>query len=653
MVAGSSPGDRVAPGLALAFALGATAFGTGNLAAPLHPSAVTVGQGLLVLAAAWGAVDPDPLRLGPKGRLLPVLLLATFVLSTLTSPTPRAGRPLLVFLPLFLLLVSAMARGLRTEAARGAVALVVGVVAGRGLLDRLAGDSERVAGPLGHHNVLAGWLVLLLPVAILAATRGSRVRRTVLGVGSAAGVVALLGTGSLAGLLGGGVASVVAVPGLRRKAVLAVGGTATALVAGGSRWLDVLAGRDSSVLARGAYLEAAGGLFRDRWLFGVGPGAFPWTAGVGMRPVPGVSPAAEIVGVPHSLPARILAETGLVGALVVVATLAAWTVARSRRPVADPALHRAGSAGLAGGSVFSFAGMDEGLPATWWAVAAVAGVVLAAEASSTGAADVPSRGRPGRRIAVALVLLLPVVVAGPLRVAAHADARAASRESPVSALRDLERAVRFDPAFPLYRFRRALELERAGRPEAARREATVAAETAPGIAAFAILAGRLTGDPAALGRACDLAPFSPVVPVLLARADPASAEERLARALLADPRMLATTELGQELARRAVARAASTPDVPELWAAELRRTLAALPPRGDLLSALVLEVDREAATSLSLVAFRRRPSARELARVEVDAGRAAGITLPGAISLPGASRDLLASPDCRLPRDLG
>src|SRR5436305_4771854 len=136
-------------------------------------AAVALPLVLLVATGSGSGDGGDPLRLGRAGRLLPAALWIAVLASAWASPVPRAGRFAWVLLPAYLALPGAIARCWSTEAARriGLWALS-GVVGGVALLS-LAGIAVRHTGraslPLGHHNLLAAWLVILGPIALLPA----------------------------------------------------------------------------------------------------------------------------------------------------------------------------------------------------------------------------------------------------------------------------------------------------------------------------------------------------------------------------------------------------------------------------------------------------------------------------------------------------
>ncbi|HEY4590956.1 MAG TPA: hypothetical protein VIJ61_01030, partial [Thermoanaerobaculia bacterium] len=164
---------------------------------------------LLWIAPSWR----DPLRLGATGRLLPWALWIAAAASAWASPVPRAGWVALILLPAFLALPAVVERCWRREEDRRrglrALALTVAGVSLWALIDWLALGSPRPAMPLGHHNLLAAWLVILLPLAVLPAREPGPWRFLGLAAGGlAAGTV--LASRSLAGCAALGVAALLA-----------------------------------------------------------------------------------------------------------------------------------------------------------------------------------------------------------------------------------------------------------------------------------------------------------------------------------------------------------------------------------------------------------------------------------------------------------
>ncbi|HEX5760920.1 MAG TPA: O-antigen ligase family protein, partial [Thermoanaerobaculia bacterium] len=298
-------------------------------------AAVAQALPLLLLAAA-GPAAADPLRLGGWGRWALVTLLLAAAASWTVSPVPRAGRVGLLLLPAYLLLPAIVERCWREEESRRrglrALAAVVGGVAVWSLVDWLAGGSPRPAAPLGHHGLLAAWLVTLLPLSALPALERGR-RRWMGWLGTGLALAAILLSRSLAAWVAvavQGTALLLAsrrTLGLRRLALGAAAAGIPLLLAL-PRLFRVLAGADPSASARAVYWRAGWEGFLARPLLGWGPGATPWTAARFLEPLPGVNPPGEAVGELHSLPVQLLYEIGALGALAAAALVALFAARR-------------------------------------------------------------------------------------------------------------------------------------------------------------------------------------------------------------------------------------------------------------------------------------------------------------------------------------
>lgn len=620
-------------------------------------AAVAQLAALASLAALGGGDGLDPLRLGRWGRWLPLVLVATACASLLASPVPRAGRAGLLLLPAFLLVPAGVARVWRGERAQAvglrAVAAVVGAVAAWSLLAWALGWTPRPAAPLGHHLLLASWLVTLLPLAARPAFEHGRWRW--LGGGAALlGMAAVLASRSLVAGLALGLEAALLSAAVRHRfgrarmlgvAVLLLG---TLAVAAAPRLVRIGRGEDASVSARATYLAAGWRGFAARPLLGWGPGSTPWTAARFVAPIPGVNPPGEAVGELHSLPVQLLYELGLAGASPAAALVALFLLRRWRelRDGGSP-LRLAGLLGLAGGGVCALGTAAVTVTALPLAAALAAGAALS---GAHGA--VPS---PRRRAPVALPALYAVLAAGLLLPAAFAHrsydrALAASwrASSPAELLRQirvaLADAVRWDPAFPLYRGRlaahRAVDL--ASR-RAAAEEALAAARAAHSVAALWTQAGvlgqevRAPWTPFALERACATAPLDATAPLYLALFDPGAgaAPHRAARALAAEPRLAAATwwEHHPDLfaAARGVIRGWDQLDAG--WREAFGRATARL-ERARSGGITYLELGREQGTApFSLHLFRRRPWPAPLVRVPVRAALLSRVALPPATTL--------------------
>jgi len=176
---------------------------------------------------------------------------------------------------------------------------------------------------------------------------------------------------------------------------------------------------------------------------------------------------------PHSLPVRIVSQTGIVGGalflgFLLAAGAAAWRVRRApdplRRAVAASALiafayffiHTAADwlfiIPAVGGAAFAWLGMAVGLAAAWRPLGGVALAGGAEPGAGTGAADDERQSRLARmppRVAIAsaclcAVAMLAVVVPPWLSAAAVGEAAATWRTDPADAYGLLERAREFN-----------------------------------------------------------------------------------------------------------------------------------------------------------------------------------------------------------------
>lgn len=626
-------------------------------------SAVLAHVSLLLLAAFAGTAWRDSLRLGRWGSWVYVAVLVAPFLSWLVSPVPRAGRVGLVLLPAFLLLPAAVARLWDGEARRR-----VGVLALQGVLIAVASlalygwwrlDTPGASLPLGHHNLLAAWLVALLPFTALGwrALGLSWPGRALALLAALLGAVALLGTRSLAAAIA--LAVVVAVGAWRHRWGRIGIGLAVVLVAifQGPRLMEVVRGEDSSAQARAGYLQAGLRGWGERPALGWGPGASSWTAAQHLHPQPGVQPAGQVVADFHSLPVTLAYELGGAGLAVLVAAiflgifLGQRTGRRQRAAARDPALGRAAALGLLGMGIASFGGMPLTISALPVAAVVLLGVRLAAGPPPTAFSRRWLAGVPVLYAVAAGVFLLP------LDRAHLAYDRAHQAATPEDARGELVEAVRLDPAFPLYRARLAWLRAAAGElDEAAAEMARQAAADAWGLTPLWLAAGRLgelSGAPwseMAWARACDLDPLGAIPPLRLALG--ATDDEAFmwaARAFLAEPRLLASVEILQRptLVAAAAEEIELFEEVGEGWRAAFLE--AAVPgARGGAVRELGMAMDGEAATSVSLYAFRRQPWPIYLDRVALDSAALAAIDLVPATELTDTVPSLFTAPNCGL-----
>ncbi|MBW8877681.1 MAG: O-antigen ligase family protein [Acidobacteria bacterium] len=630
-----------------------------------------VAAGALLATLFWiGAPWRDPLRLGSAGWLLPAALWIAAAASAWASPVPRAGRVAVLLLPAFLGLPSAVERCWRREADRRrglrALALVVAGVALWALLDWWLLGSPRPAMPLGHHNLLAAWLVILLPLAVLPAREPGPWRLSGLAAGGLA-LLAILASRSLAGFvalaLEAAVGFVVRGSGGERQrrwwAILLALALLVSFVQL-PRVLRIASGQDPSTRARSAYWEAGWKGFMARPLLGWGPGSAAWTAAAFLTPVPGVNPWGEAVGELHSLPVQLAYELGLTGLLLALAVPVLFFARRTaeRQEGRDPALLAAGLLGFGGGAV---AALGSGaLAVTALPVAAVVAAGAALAGSGRGRAR-PESPWPVRVYAVAALLALaPLEIARwhyDRAVAADSAGHAAQAES------ELAEALRLDPRFPLYSMRLALLRNRrpgedaAANAELARRGA-VAGRAVPPLWLVAGVLGYSAQRPwagAALEKACRLDPLNPFPPFYEVLVEPgaAPAAERGAHALLAEPRLAAAVfwQRHPELLGRTLEAVRAWPGVDAGWKQVL---IAAVSPPGASsaerrgpTARLSLGIDTGQAVPVSLAIFRRSPWKAEWDLVQLHAALLGRLSLPPAAAAPGTSAVAFASVPCR------
>jgi len=613
--------------------------------------AVVVGHLLLLGAAAWAWRGWDPLRLGPRAKAVAPLLWLWLVLTMRASTVPRAGWLAVALLPAFLALPAAVARCWETAGARRrgafAVAMVAGAVGATALIAAAWQGSARAAQPLGNAVVLGGFLAVVAPLALVAAMGERGAWRWAAAAALALALAGLLATRSIAAVAAAAVGAAVALPHGRRRWLL------VPLLAGGvllgPRFVRIAAGNDGSMQARESYWR--GGLrgMAERPLVGWGPGGTAWTVAPHIVPRPGANPPGEVPADLHSLPLQLGYELGLPG--LAIAGLLAVVFARARRregaaPNAED-LRRAGLAGLAAGATALVAGPTLATTAPWVALALAAGVALAGhhhEESGRGRPlPLEGRGAAARSArgvgppvgwlyaAVALLLLAPLDIA-------HACYDAARRAAPARAASWMAVAAELDPEMPLYRARlgwlapdarrRRLELERA-------------AAGAPGVAALQLAAGWASqvsaasgdsGGVAHLEAACNADPLAGTAPFLLALAEPDSsrAPRLTARAVLADPALLAAIDFEARpgLLAAALAEVARWEGIDTGLREAIVDVAASLPSPGHgPIGRRGVAMDGEATTATSLNAFRRLPWPQSLGFV--------GVRLPEARMLSG------------------
>lgn len=624
------------------------AFALGGEAASLRFPEAWIGRAAILALAILGARDlPDPLRLGRRARWLPAGLMLALLASAGVSPVAGAGRTAILLLPAVLLAIPALARAFardRDLAAAGWSAAVV-AISGVALLEWTRTGGASIGAPLGRRETLALVLAVATPLSArsLAAPGG---RRALAVAATVLGGTALLVTGSTWALLGFAAAALLSARGLERGRELAAG---LGLLAAGR----AVPGIERLLRGDAPEIRAALGSMRGAWrgamarpLFGWGPESMPWTLAAHRTPLPGVDLAgpARAGGVPA--PLQLIYELGVPAAagaalLVVLFLRSRWRDASSGRSesAALVALLVAGLGGFAANGTL------------WAAMLALAcGAALAERAAAS-----PPRAWGllfgGAYAAAVVVLLLP-----PAR-AHRAYERAAERPEPERQRAAIELAARLDPALPLYEARAAWL---PGPPAAERaRRAWRAAERAGGVSALWLRAGWLAfeaGDHGAVRRALErslmLDPFAAAPPFLIFVDSDDRAIDCAARALLAEPRLLAAVEWRRRPRARAlaVAMAARWPGIESAWREEFLAQAAKSAPIGDQAQDWVVRLDAGASSAISSQLFGRRSWPAELARVRLDRVAAANVRLAPAWRLASTAAGAFPSTRCAPPR---
>ncbi len=665
----------LAPALLLAlFGAWCGTFAWGATAAASATAMISLLGILFWIGAPWR----DPLRLGSVGRLLPAGLWIAAAASAWASPVPRAGRVAVLLLPAFLALPAVLASCWRLEEDRRrglrAVALVVVGVAAWALVDWGFLGSPRPAMPLGHHNLLAAWLVILLPLAVLPARETGSWRLAGLAAGGLA-LLAILASHSLAGfvalgleaLVGFGIRGAGGVRGLRNvrggdrqrrgwAVLLALALLVSFLQV--PRALRILTGQDPSARARTSYVEAGWAGFTARPILGWGPGSAAWTSAAFLDPIPGINPWGEAVGELHSLPVQLAYELGITGLLLALATVVLFFVRRTgeRQEGRDPGLLAAGLLGLGGGAVASLGSGALAVTALPVAAAVAAGAALAG--SGRGKAR-PESPWPVRVYAVAALLFLAPLALAHWRYDRAVAADVAHR--PHQADSELAEAVRLDPQFPLYSVRLALlrnrepgdRIAHAANAELAHRGAEMG-RAVPSLWLVAGVLGYSARRPwagVALEKACRLDPLDPFPPFYLMLNEPGGAEAAThgAHALLAAPPLAAAVfwERHPELLGRALETVRVWPGVDDGWKQAL--FAAVPPPEADPqpVDVLPLLIDTAEEETLSLPVFRRRQWPARWGLVQVRLKALPPLHLPAATEVPGTSPRSFAAVPCR------
>ena len=593
--------------------------------------------------------------------------------SSLSSPVPRAGWTGLALLPAWISVPFWTASCWRNPQAllwglRG-LAGVLASVSVWALVFRGWPADGPAAMPLGHHNLLAAFLLPLMAMVSALGSIGNRrvvPDRALASVSLSLGLVALMATGSLAGgvallvtvsvfvvlkLLGGrrhrGSSGKASRPVVWGSLSLLVVAALTLITVQLDRIQSVLAGADSSLQARMTYWQAGlSGFWQRPWL-GWGPGSVHWTLAEPLDPRPGINPPGQVVADLHSLPLQMLYELGLLGCVGVVLLIGGlYAAASGRKPrrwrLSQPEPVAVGAmAGLVGAGIFSLSGFPLDVPALPMALMPCFAVWVPTSAFRTRAQGDGRRLRSGwifRVLAWGLVIVL--VFAQGRRDLAHGyyDQALTDEQARPTALQN---AVALDPRFPLYSWQLTQE-------EPSASIAWGAAEDARGLAVFWLTAGDQQEDAGlrleAWLRSADLDPLSAPAYFLLATGgspveigypdqgwpDHGFREQRIwvAKALLLEPLLVAAVPWfeNENLLVDVAAELADDPTLDVYWRQRLldlvRKRKPVIEPR-----TMGLKVDAVPSESLSLFAFRRQPWSRIVTRIPLDPELASSVDL--------------------------
>jgi len=442
-----------------------------------------------------------------------VLLLTASAAGAVRSPCAgRSWRMVVLWAAAAAVFYLVVAAAAESEKFRfGWVLPVTGTAAALvGLVVYAAGGTPRVAAPLGHHNYMAGFLLLHLPLtAEGGAAARSRAMRLVWYGAAAAQALAIVLTGSLAGVcvLAGlavffGVRQLAAAfvgaglalpedgrgkprPYIHRRHAAAVAALFLSLhgllvlfvarspVVGGlwDRSAAILGERRDPSLSlenRLRHFRTGLAMAADRPLLGWGLGATPFVAAVYREQTPGVMPPGEVLRQLHNLPVNLLAETGALGlvAALMLALGALWA--------------RTASASLALWAYlfFSLSDYQLDLPAILLPLATGSGLAVGANVRSS------SKIEPGPFARwLALGALFSLAATGAVMLARTSVAHYHYQHG------NPARAALWDAQCGFYAFRLGARDDQLGQAEPARRAYLEAAERSPDLVPLAAQAG--------------------------------------------------------------------------------------------------------------------------------------------------------------------
>jgi len=289
------------------------------------------------------------------------------------------------------------------------------------------------------------------------------------------------------------------------------------------------------------------------------------------------------------------------------------------------------------------AGAIAALGGSWLAVPALPVALAAALGCGLGGLASARPSRATRRAALgfgALYLVVAGLALGRPLAAQAAYAAALHAPGVERRLEELDRAVRLDPQFPLYRARRAWIGPEDARTRAY--QALVAARDSLGVAPLWLRAGSMAlaaGEQAAAHQAFERAmafdPLGADAPFLLFITSAGGEVDCAARSMLADPRLAAAAFWrGREAVRRRAIDVVSRWDgVDAGWREAFVRQATRLSFVSHDEVDLVSRIDEEPALSASLHLFRRPGAPQELTRIRLVRPALDAVGLPSAAAL--------------------
>jgi O-antigen ligase len=341
-----------------------------------------------------------------------------------------------------------------------------------GLSNPLPPTWHRLSFMLNNPVVLSAYLVLTIPViATFLLSTKQPTDRILIGVFGAAALFILGATVSRGGWLGiiTGLAVLTALwlwrnfkkmPARRKmKSLIQLGLVNFLAMAAVASFIWIKSGvRLASNTERLAYWQAAGQLFTENPVWGIGPGLFRW----GWRQTPFAQQIPDKITTVHNLYLNHLAELGLVGGIIgtwllVMTAITAARVLHHPRPSTRWWWRRAGcAAGLAG---FLTQGFFETLPI--WPIA-LPGIILTgyllAPFPSEFSTQIPRRFKKVGLTVLVLAWTVSVMLTGyfaPSRFLAGQARSTLAAGNPAQAIAVINQSRRLDPQFALYQFETA------------------------------------------------------------------------------------------------------------------------------------------------------------------------------------------------------